>query len=103
MTHHTLHNKYLDHDFRVEIYRNRDYALSSVARSVLDEQGFDNLWFTGCLDAPEQIPAGSHKKYGGSGMHVLISRHEMTITVEEKKRRDAILERLMKEILDESK
>ncbi|WP_234265658.1 hypothetical protein [Hydrogenophaga sp. NFH-34] len=93
---------------------------SSRAWNTLSDEHFDaantggnysaQLFFIGggCLDAPEQIPAGSMQSIGGRPdtaftAQRIISRGEMELGTEEMKRRAILAEKLISELLAELK
>ena len=78
--------------------------LSDQTFDVLNKEGSDALALVGygCLDAPQQIPAGSVKSYGTNFTMVLPSIIQRTeADYEELARREEIAKRLIDEILAE--
>lgn len=95
----------------IQIYNNR----TATAWCRLDERHFEcfnrmgdmlTLIGGGCLDAPEQLPAGSMRGYGKRPSDYwtaqsVTSRDEMAMTQEALAYREALAEWLIKEILAE--
>ncbi|HET8687715.1 MAG TPA: hypothetical protein VFM18_13775 [Methanosarcina sp.] len=86
-------------------YRNRDFA----GESELDDRVFDlmndgadpsglTLMMTGCLDALDEIPAGSMNVVNGWYDRTLVIRG---VSLDEQKRIDKLLDELIDEILME--
>jgi hypothetical protein len=77
--------------------------------SLLNKEGFQALDAVGgyCIDAPEQIPAGSMKNYSKNpptwSMPTLAARYDEAwdLSVAELARRNALADRLIAEILAE--
>lgn len=78
--------------------------LSEGMFNILNKEGIGSLEFVGggCIDAPEQIPAGSVKSYGRNERMVLPNIIGRTKEIESiTAEREAIAERLLEEILRE--
>lgn len=93
------------HDF--QDYRNRDFA----GESELDDRVFDlmndesdpsglTLMMTGCLDALDEIPAGSMNVVNGWYDQTLVIRG---VSLEEQKRINKFLDEMIDEILEEER
>lgn len=72
------------------------------------DNGMGTLMFLGggCLDAPEQIPAGSVKGYGkkhGYSLPTVFPRSDLELTVRQIAEREALAERLISEMLAEER
>lgn len=81
-----------------ELDQDRFYLLNNEGHQALDNVGGY------CIDAPEQIPAGSMRSYdGGYRDQTLAERYNEAwdMSVVERKRREELAERIIAEILAE--
>ena len=87
----------------MQIYRNRDYVLSELDDTVFDLMNTDGggsfLACSGCLDALDDIPAGSMKAMMGGSAFYDASYVTRGISAAEQAEIDAFMNSLVDDIL----